>query len=513
MRRGDAVILVGMVALFLACVVRDPRSETLPFLSFHPLPDAIEYAVGAAALADGRGLGLTIDGVTIPSRYPPGFPLLIALAYGALGKDVANAYWVSIACGVVALPLMFLLARALVADPAVARWGTFFLTTNALVLSFAPLVMSELCSLLLALAALNLAVRLTPTSRASAFAALGCVLGFATVVRTANVLMIALSLVALVMVHGRPSRPRQWIALGAPLAFAAAGLAVHNAAVFGSPLRDGYAFYTPRTMFAWEFFTAHAPSYFRTLALASGGKTLWLDGPFYGLLVPALAAVGIVALHRAGRRDALVLAGAWVVTFFVFFASYFFHDVRFFVPVLPIVLLMAACGAAALMPPQASPWRPAFVAIVAGLYLIGPVGHGTSPLDAIRQNRLGQDPPANHVHVRALNAYMDRIEASAGSHVVVTALNLVYADHFSNHRYLLVPLSPHQEYARVPEVQARMPWADVDRLLAEGRQVYVSDFATDDDDAKAAFGALAARHRLEPITDAGLALARVHRGP
>ena len=52
------------------------------------------------------------------------------------------------------------------------------------------------------------------------------------------------------------------------------------------------------------------------------------------------------------------------------------------------------------------------------------------------------------------------------------------------------------------------------RLLAAGAHVYVTDVATDwDDDARTAYRAFAERHRLEPIADAGLGLARVHPRP
>ena len=158
MRRGDLAFLGLIVALFLACVVRDPRSDELPFRSFHPLPDAIEYAVGAASLNAGRGLMLTINGHPIPSRYPLGFPLVVALCYRLLGDDIANAYWVSVALGASTIPLMFCLALAVTADRRVARWSAFFFATSSLILSFATLVMSEMCSVCLALLALNLAV-------------------------------------------------------------------------------------------------------------------------------------------------------------------------------------------------------------------------------------------------------------------------------------------------------------------------------------------------------------------
>jgi hypothetical protein len=105
---------------------------------------------------------------------------------------------------------------------------------------------------------------------------------------------------------------------------------------------------------------------------------------------------------------------------------------------------------------------------------------------------------------------MERIGADPDTDVVVTALNLVYHDHFSNQRYRLQPLSPVQDYAWVSEIRARMPWRAIDELVAAGRRVYVADFAIDDDDddARGALRSLADRYRLESV-DADAHLARV----
>ncbi len=511
MRWADTGLVALMVLLFLACVLRDPRADDSPFRSFHPLPDAIEYAVGAAHLDAGEGLTLTINGTPIPSRYPLGFPLLIALAYRLLGRDVTNAYWVSIALGAGAIPLIFLLAGALVRERGVARWSAFLLATSSLLLSLAPLVMSETCSVFLTLLALNLAVRVAPPRASGPMFALGLTLGFAMLVRTGNLPMIPPLLLYLVWAHGSRLGLGHWAALAAPLAASAAVMLVFNAHVFGSPFRDGYALYTPRTLFGWGFFAANALPYLRTLLLAHGGEMLWLAGPFYGPLVPTLALVGVAALARAGRRDVILLAGAWIASFYLFYASYFFSSFRFFLPVVPVILLLTAIGITTLLHRLSGRARTLTAAAVIVLYLVQPLSGGVSPLDAARRNRLARDPPANSLHVQALNAYMERVGARPETHVVLTALNLVYLDHFANRRYTIAPLSREQEYARVPELAAIAAPPDLDALLAEGRQVFLSEFAAADDEARKSLAALAIHYRLEPVPGAGTSLARVLR--
>ena len=511
MRMRDAAFLGILIVVFLACVVRDPRSDSLPFRSFHPLPDAIEYAVGAANIEAGRDLTLEINGHAIPSRYPFGFPLVIALFYRLLGNDIVNAYCVSIVFGAASIPALFMLVRALVPEAGVACWSAFFFATNSLVLSFAPLVMTELCSVFVALLALNLAVRVVPKRGTLGFVALGVVLGFGILVRTANVLMIPPIVLYLGWVHGRQLGARQGLAVLGPLAGAVGLLLLYNTRVFGSPFRDGYALYTPRTLFAWRFVAASALPYFRTLALAQGGKTLWLDGPFYSPLVPLLAVVGLATLRGARHRCVRGLAVTWIVLFYCFYASYFFYDFRFFLPVLPVVLLLAACGLGFVLQRLGTFPRAIVSVLVIGLYLLQPLSGGWSSLDAARHNRGTREPPLNYLYVQAVNAYMDRIGARPETHFVLSALNLVYHDHYSSKRYTILPLSRDQEYARVPELAPMIGGPDLDALLAQGREVYVSDFAADDEATRGAFRALVASYRLEPVPVPGITLARLSK--
>jgi 4-amino-4-deoxy-L-arabinose transferase-like glycosyltransferase len=434
---------------------------------------------------------------------------VIALFYRLLGDDIVNSYWVSVVLGAASIPLMFRLALDLTADRRVARWSAFFFATSSLILSFAPLVMSEMCSVFLALFGLAIAVRTRSATSASRLVALGTVLGFGLLVRASNVLMIPPIVLYLAWSEGRRFGVRQWVALFGPICGAVGVLMVYNTTVFGSPLRDGYALHAPRTLFAWRFFAVSALPYFRTLVLANGGKTLWLEGPFYGPLIPLLAAVGVVALSRAGRRDFIGIAGVWILSFYLFYAFYFFYDFRFFLPVLPILLLLAACGLGAMLRRATTVQHTIVGSFVVALHIAQPFSGGVSPLAAARRNRSLREAPANYMYVQALNAYMERIGARSETHIVLSALNLVYLDHYSSKHYTIAPLSPHQEYARVPELAPIVASPRIADLLAQGREIYVSEFGADDDDARAALRAIAERYRLEPVAAPDTRLARI----
>jgi hypothetical protein len=511
MRLADHVFVCFMIALFLGCVLRDPRSDHYPFRSFDPLPDAVEYAVVAANIHTGVGPYLSINHNRIPSRYPFGFPLLIIPFYQLLGDDIANAYYASVFFGALSIALMFSLARSLFPGTSVAHWATFFLGSCSLFLTFSALVMSEVCSIFLALLALNLAARLRPTSSFICFALLGLILGYAVLVRTANILIIAPVQLYLLLERRVRLFSRSLLAIVVALGACAVLLLVYNAHIFGSFVRNGYTIYTPRTLFSWDFFRENALPYVQTLALARGGKSIWLEGPFYGWIIPPLAAFGLVTLQWDRRRSLIAFLAAWVASFYVFYSFYFFYDFRFFLPALPLLFLTAAIGLSRALRSLDGLHRLVVSMLTIALYLAQPFSGGVSPLRTAAHNRTTDTPPANYHHVREINAYMERVGAQPGTHFVLSALNLVYHDYYSSKRYTLVPLSQGQEYERAPEIAAIIGAPAVDALLDRGCVVYASDFRVDDAPTQASLRELAEKYRLERVADIGTSLFRVWR--
>ena len=77
------VLLVALAFLMMAHSVSRRSGELLPW------PDGLEYAAQAVNLDDGRGPVLHFGGYSYPSRYPEGYPLILAAALPIIGHDVA----------------------------------------------------------------------------------------------------------------------------------------------------------------------------------------------------------------------------------------------------------------------------------------------------------------------------------------------------------------------------------------------------------------------------------------
>jgi 4-amino-4-deoxy-L-arabinose transferase-like glycosyltransferase len=76
-----------------------------------PIPDALEYAVTAQRLAAFEPFGLLLLGHEYPSRYPFGFPALMAPAYWLPDATLAHGILLVVAAGVATVVLASGLAR------------------------------------------------------------------------------------------------------------------------------------------------------------------------------------------------------------------------------------------------------------------------------------------------------------------------------------------------------------------------------------------------------------------
>ncbi len=77
-----------------------------------PFPDAVEYAMTARSLAHSGSYSISLLGVAYRPHYPFGFPLLLAPVYWLPDAPLASGIYAVTAFGVLAILLVYLLARA-----------------------------------------------------------------------------------------------------------------------------------------------------------------------------------------------------------------------------------------------------------------------------------------------------------------------------------------------------------------------------------------------------------------
>lgn len=193
--RGVPVILLCLAAIATLVVI----------VSFDPLPSPIgdnaEFAILARAVASGHGLRYLNHPNLIPAtKYPPGFPLMLAMWIPFFGGSVLTLKVVVAVCFVLLVPLTFLLSRkflgtseSVIAALLVAT-SAGVATTLVGVVNYSNEILSDVPYALFSVAGILL---LTDSRRAgSRWAGLALIM-WAYVVRTAGISLVAAAVVYL----------------------------------------------------------------------------------------------------------------------------------------------------------------------------------------------------------------------------------------------------------------------------------------------------------------------------
>lgn len=181
---------------------------SLPWLahaSLYPKNDACMYLLTARSILAGEGYSLLGQPFSL---RPPGFSLLLAPLLSLFGSDFGALNLVVNLLGVLAVSLVYVLARP--------RLGTWCAAALALLLWTNPgfrrasnQIMSDVPAIAFALSVLVLERRWRPSARIHHGVVLGLLAGCATLVRTANVLLLP------AVLAGMHAQMRKGIQLGA----------------------------------------------------------------------------------------------------------------------------------------------------------------------------------------------------------------------------------------------------------------------------------------------------------
>jgi 4-amino-4-deoxy-L-arabinose transferase-like glycosyltransferase len=342
-----------------------------------PWPDGLEYAAQAVNLDQGRGAVLHFGGYSYPSRYPQGYPLILAAALPIIGDDVALLYAVTIAIGLCAIVAVYLLALKLFDRPSAAL-AAVLLALCPVFVTYSTLVLSDVPTMTVTILAAWALARATdeegrPRRGAALYTmwiALGFIAGFSTIMRPTNALMVGAIALALIAVPPRGVGIRG-------LAVAAAGFLValtimpllqlhSNAISLGGALSSGYAWWVPEVYSQSGHQLNLSHLFGPTLPRNPHGNVpvyvtalLGLDGmlgdrgdPRYFLYpfpAAAFALVGIIAaLRDRERRITRRLVYFGLALLGLLFAVYIFDlftETAYLLPGMFIVFITAGSGA------------------------------------------------------------------------------------------------------------------------------------------------------------------------
>ncbi len=249
------------------------------------------------------------DGKVLP-QYPPGYPLLMALA-GFIGLE----FYVSPILGILSIVLVFLLIKELT-DKKIAGFFSLIWAFFPIVVYGSTSVMSDLAAVFFILLALYLYRK--GKIPLSAFS-----LAFSLVVRPTNILFCLIFLPVI-------ARDRQWFKFGCYFAIPASLYGLYNWLVYGAPWKIGYADVPER--FVSSVFFHHLGYYAK--------ETVVQFTPFLILLI-------FFAFWKRSRDWWFYVS--WFLIFFIFYCFWrpggdSWWWTRFLLPAYPALFFLAVLG-------------------------------------------------------------------------------------------------------------------------------------------------------------------------
>jgi 4-amino-4-deoxy-L-arabinose transferase-like glycosyltransferase len=342
-------ILCFVLSLFFyyGTVLRVHLNRT-SLLDLGPYPDAVEYFAQANSILKEGSPNIQIGYDKLPSRYPPGYPLLVVPWLALLPHNgILAPFRTNQTIGLLLLLAVFGFYFA-IGRTVAAGLATLLLATQPAFTSFSRSSLSDLSGAAAAALAFALVYFGLYRIRRWPIYCAAIVLGLSLCIRP-QLLFMAPLLLAMALFPARDLRTNWLIHCCLVLVVFAAASApylIFNALEFGSPLKTGYNFWVP----AWGenlklFSLRYAP---RQLVMIWSEITAnWNEFRVANLfgtgtyVVPAfilLSALGLLFVRATRFEISAFVAGG---SYFVATLTYAFVDGRFYLPILFLLVAVA----------------------------------------------------------------------------------------------------------------------------------------------------------------------------
>jgi hypothetical protein len=357
----------------LVCVVSLLSKNPKPIES-QPFPDSAEYVDVALQISNGHGFKTSIDEqkpateqtnkVLRPSRYPPGFPLVLSLFTNVSRSQTEGIQIGSKMVGIFLLVAMFI-ASWLMSGPMAALLVALLGIYSPFVGGAGKLVMSDAlgAAIVVIILIFFLLGDRYPKFLHSTGVAIGFLSGYAVLVRLSAVVVLLAALICSL-------KRRTFIVTALAALPGLMFLAVYQWTEFGNPFFTGYDYYLPNLKeFAMQYVnkpdlfgekgyifadrlngslmrwtcpcpvagpTGHSPNWFFYPSLLGG--FFWIYAP------PGLGVLGLYAMFRGKSLSHGLFAIVVSVGTVTLFTGYFYQGARLVAPAGVLVMIFSANG-------------------------------------------------------------------------------------------------------------------------------------------------------------------------
>jgi hypothetical protein len=352
-RRFSFQVATGIVCFVLSLlfyygtVLRMDFKRT-NFLDLGPYPDAVEYFAQANSILKEGAPTIQIGYDKLPSRYPPGYPILMIPWLGFLPHNgILAPFRTNQTIGLVLLAGSFMFYFA-IGRPVAGGLATLLIATQPAFITFSRSSLSDLSGGTVAVLAFALVYLGFACRRRWPIYCAAIILGLSLCIRP-QLLFMAPLLIAMALFPVNGSWTRWCTHCGFVLvvfAVAASPYFVLNALEFGHPLKTGYEFWVPTLADKRAAFSLHnvPPQLAMIWSETTASWDQFRVANLFGTgthVVPAFIFLSILGLAFVRMRRFEISAFLAGTVYLVATVTYTYVEVRFYIPIFFLLVALA----------------------------------------------------------------------------------------------------------------------------------------------------------------------------
>jgi len=365
--KNKLTFLILLAILILAFCLRyiDPiKRADLP-------PDAGSYSISAYNLYKYHTYSYKLMGQFYPPIYPIGYPLLIIPFYMIFGSQPYNAVYCSLFFSLLSIILIYLIGKRVANRPTGVVAALFFTLCPAYIM-MGKIISSASLSTFLYLFVFWLFLKaIAPEQKrnVSLLLLMGLIIGYCVSVRYSNMLIYPAIIVSLIYARNFKFKLsfREGFIISIGVIIALIPLLLYNLHAYGSPFTTGYEYWHMGNEFSFKKFAlphdeggVSKKGYFILYinALLGVAKHKY----FYPLTMLPLILIGGLSIVLKNKKvissSKILLMFTVAITSFhlIFYSSYHVQRHRYFLAIVPFLLLVGAYSIGSNVPWQKFKW-------------------------------------------------------------------------------------------------------------------------------------------------------------
>lgn len=495
MKRLSVVIPIIVFAFLL---LRNPFSVRTLIPNLEPYPDSIHYLSPALNFVQGNGLFVSREGRALLPGVPPAYSLVLIPGF-ILKQDVRMFYITNVLLAFVSLGLFIAILRRMNLGHFAMFLILMLYVTNFTLSWFPTLAMAENLILPLALCSIYLLI-LPLTRKRAVLAGMIAVSFYATKFASLPLSVVVAALFTLKVLRSI-KKDRFSILLPYFISLLSFGFSyvlyefiVRKNNLIGGLFGLFWSLFAPKHIveaatgngggggfFSLQYIGSNLSKYIHWL-MGNEITILWKNVSIFPPYIALLSWIGAISALFAKQKWTSFVMISMLVSNLIFMMTFYAADGRYFIIAIPIMLLnvgmLLSCIQMRLHGKRKMLIHAVVFAACIGCLLMG----AKQVKFSVMLNLKYAETPWYYISIRTFNSYLSQHRSEYSSlPVIISALPPYLVDFYTSEKFILLPLSPGQEFRSHP----KEAWGDYDvtqltkvyrKLIDEGHPVFLTQY-------------------------------------